>query len=108
LRQGIPHAAGGVDPYVVLVETLRAICEREIALPATSAVRGDRRRDAAVHVVTDGGMLSPKNTFLTVTKPSRPPSGPGGDVSSVMPPPSDGAGDAVAHGVGAVCGECEP
>jgi hypothetical protein len=59
--------ARGVEPYSVLIETLAAICQREIALLAVDA-RGVRRVAAQVNITTDVAMLSPRNTFVTVTK----------------------------------------
>lgn len=56
-------AERSVEPYAVLVETLQAICEREIE--AAAAGGGARSR---VGVWTDREMLSPKNRYITVQK----------------------------------------
>ncbi|KAL1526532.1 hypothetical protein AB1Y20_015241 [Prymnesium parvum] len=53
----------GVDSYGVLLETLQAICEREIALRTSEG-----KRAATVSIVVDPSILSPKNAFVTITK----------------------------------------
>ena len=61
-------SARGLPPYDVLLHTLHAICEREIATPPSAGVRGKRRATAQVRVVADEAMLSPKNSYLVMTK----------------------------------------
>ena len=52
----------GTDAYDTLMETLQAICEREVAgVPGVS-----------LRVVRDEHMISPRNCFLLMRRPPRP------------------------------------
>ena len=53
----------GVGAYVVLCETFRALCEREIC------IIGGRRGGGFVRVAADEDVMSPVNCFITVAKP---------------------------------------
>ena len=68
----------GCDPYALLIETLRAICEREIAgerAPAAPGAPDDDEGAGAppsrLQVVLDTEMLSPRNVFLALRKGKR-------------------------------------
>ena len=72
----------GCDPYALLIETLRAICEREIeserspaapAAPAAPDGEGAGAPPSRVQVVVDTEMLSPRNVFLALRKGKRSP-----------------------------------
>lgn len=66
----------GCDPYALLVETLRAICEREMASYASAEPPAAGEEGAPqLTVVTDGAMLSPRNVFLAVRKRRAPEAG---------------------------------
>ena len=55
----------GTDAYDTLMETLQAICEREIAAGAGGG-------GMSVRVVRDEHMISPRNCFLLMRRPPRP------------------------------------
>ena len=68
----------GCDPYALLIETLRAICEREIAgerAPGAPGAPDDDEGAGAppsrLQVVLDTEMLSPRNVFLALRKGKR-------------------------------------
>ena len=53
----------GVGAYVVLCETFRALCEREIC------IGGGDRGGGFVRIAADEDVMSPVNCFITVAKP---------------------------------------
>ena len=60
----------------LLVETLRATCEREMASYASVEPPAAGEEGAPqLTVVTDGAMLSPRNVFLAVRKRRAPEAG---------------------------------
>ena len=74
----------GCDPYVVLCETLRAFCRRELRRVEAEEAEGDKNRAVGYEAPTRGvvlaeadpGVLSPVNCFITVVKRpdvARPP-----------------------------------
>ena len=63
----------GCDPYELLIDTLRAICEREIVSERSAAAPVAPDEDGGaprpcVQIVVDKEMLSPRNVFLAVRK----------------------------------------
>ena len=90
--------------YDVLLETLQAICAREIAATAAAG-----QAAPALSIKVDRSMLSPKNAFVLVTKPSAglsvaaaAPSGADPRTNPCTEQDSSGAGEALLPTVAAV------